>query len=305
MKILVMGGTGFIGRVLVNYLLNHGHEVVVGSSGRTVVNFKGNVKFVQFDRFNPVSIKEKISAFDYFDVVYDQLAFRVKDVKDLIRILSGRAGSYIITSSAAVYSHDEGVIQEDQFDPFKFEVDEKLSESSYSDGKRNVEAYIYQNADFRVSAARFPSIMGNGDSTLRFQDHLRRIEEGKCFWIPEKNGRRNYAWVDDAGRFLAWLGINGKKGSYNGASEEVFDIKSFLGLMGQAMGNRICFDSHSQEDRSRYYREDDFILSTEKANSEGFDFTKTEEWMNIEVRRYRENPGLIVNRQDYAESLFP
>lgn len=305
MKILVIGGTGFIGRALVNYLLNDGHEVVVGSSGRTAPSFTGNVNYVKFDRFNSVSLQEKISAFNYFDIVYDQLAFRVKDVKDLIGILSGRVGSYIFTSSAAVYSDKTGVIHEDQFDPYNFEVDEKLGESSYSDGKRNVEAYIYQNADFRVSAARFPSIIGNGDSTLRFQDHLRRIEKGKCFWIPEQNGRRNYTWVDDAGRFLAWLGINGKRGSYNGASREIFDIKSFLGLMGKAMGKGICFDSRSKEDRSRYYREDDFILSTEKANSEGFDFTKTEEWMNMEVRRYLENPDLIVNTQEYAESLFP
>jgi nucleoside-diphosphate-sugar epimerase len=285
--------------------LNGGHEVVVGSSGRTKTSFSGGVDFLTFDRFNPVSIDEQLSAFDYFDIVYDQLAFRVMDVKELINTLKGRTGSYIFTSSAAVYSEKSGLLHEDQFDPYTFEVDEKLSERSYSNGKRNVEAYIYQNADFKVAAARFPSIIGNGDSTLRFQDHLRRIKEGKQFWAPEKTGKRNYSWVDDAGRFLAWLGTNGKIGSYNGASSESFDIKSFLKLMGDAMGKTISFESESKEDKSRYYREEDFILSTEKANAEGFYFTKTEEWINQEIRSYLKDPDLKPNSQEYADSLFP
>jgi len=305
MKILVIGGTGFIGKVLVDYLLKDGHEVVIGSSGRTEPFFKGKVEFMRFDRFDNSSIKEKISTSGSFDIVYDQLAFRVKDVKDLIKILSGRTKSYVFISSAAVYSNGFGILNEDLFNPMDLEVNEKLSESSYSEGKRNVEAYVFQNADFRVSAARFPNIIGSEDSTLRFQDHLTRIADGKHFWVPEKTGKRNYAWVDDAGRFLAWLGLNGKKGPYNGASRESFSIKSFLELMGKTMGKTVLFDSNSKEDKSRYFREEDFILSTDKANSEGFKFSKTEEWMNTEVRRYMDNRDLKPNSQEYAESLFP
>ena len=135
-----MGGTGFIGRVPVRYLLNDGHEVFVASSGETNVSFAGEAKYLHFDRFNPLSVKESISNLDHFDAVYDQLAFRIKDVKELIDILAGKTDSYIFTSSAAVYSGKSGLLSEDQFDPFSYEYDDKESEKSYADGKRNVEA---------------------------------------------------------------------------------------------------------------------------------------------------------------------
>ena len=304
MRILVMGGTGFIGRVLVKYLLNGGHEVIVGSSGKTDVQFSGKINYIHFDRFNSLSVKEKLTALDRFDIVYDQLAFRVRDVKEIMGILNEKADRYVFTSSAAVYSPKIGILEEEMFDPYNFKIDEKLSERSYADGKRNVEAYVYQNAEFAVASARFPSILGNGDSTLRFQDHLKRIEEGKQFWAPEKTGKRNYTWVDDAGRFLSWIGTNKKNGPYNGASEQSFDIRSFLRLMGRCMGKTVSFESGSVSDKSRYYRDDDFILSTKKASDEGFTFTDTERGMDQEVKNYLKNPEMKANSQEYADSLF-
>jgi len=305
MKILVLGGTGFIGRVLVKYLLDDGHEVSIGSSGKTEVQFNGKIKYIHLDRFNSSSVLEKIRDMGHLDLVYDQLAYRVRDVKGIMEILNENTDRYVFTSSVAVYSDRSGILEEEIFDPYDFKIDEQLSEKSYADGKRNVEAYVFQNAEVAVASARFPSILGNGDSTLRFQDHLKRINEGKKFWAPETSGKRNYTWVDDAGRFLAWLGLTKKNGSYNGASSQNFDIRSFLCLMGSAMGKTVSFESENQQCKSRYYREEDFILSTKKASREGFTFTDTEKWMRQEVESYLMNPDRIPNSQEYADSLFP
>jgi len=305
MKIFVMGGTGFIGRVLVKYLLDGGHEVIIGSSGKTEVQFNGKIKYIHLDRFNPSSVVEKIKDLGHLDLVYDQLAYRVRDIKGIMNILNEKTDRYVLTSSAAVYSDRSGILEEEIFDPYDFKIDEQLSEKSYADGKRNVEAYVFQNAEVAVSTARFPSILGNGDSTLRFQDHLKRINECEQFWAPERSGKRNYTWVDDAGRFLAWLGLTKKNGSYNGASAQSFDIRSFLSLLGSAMGKTVSFESENQQCKSRYYREEDFILLTRKASREGFTFTDTEKWMRQEVESYLMNPDRIPNSQEYANSLFP
>ena len=305
MKILVIGGTGFLGRVLVRYLVENGNEVTVSSSGKRSTSILGVKECLIFDRFNPQSLVNSVSRLGHFDIVYDQLAFRIKDVKDLVKLLEGKTESYVFASSAAVYEGKSGILSEEDFDPYTYEYDERESEKTYAEGKRNVEAYVYQNAEFPVSSARFPSIFGNCDSTLRFQDHLKRIEEGKPFWAPGNSGRRNYAWVDDAGLFLAWLGTKKKLGPFNGASEEYFDIRSFLELIGHSMGKDVSFQSKSKLDKSRYYKEEDFILSTYKANKEGFRFAGTEEWLKMEVANYRLNPCPERSSQDYADSLFP
>ena len=80
---------------------------------------------------------------------------------------------------------------------------------------------------------------------------------------------------------------------------------SFLNLMGSSMGKTVSFESCFVSDKSRYYRDEDFILSTRKAYSEGFTFTDTKKWMRLEVESYINNLELKANSQEYADSLFP
>ncbi|WP_393971744.1 hypothetical protein OXIME_000326 [Oxyplasma meridianum] len=66
---------------MVKYLLDGGHEVIIGSSGKTEVEFNRNISYISQDRFHPLSVREKIGNLGYFDLVYDLLAYIVRDVK--------------------------------------------------------------------------------------------------------------------------------------------------------------------------------------------------------------------------------
>lgn len=305
MKVLVFGGTGFISRRLVDLLINDGADITMATSGRTPNPFGNDVEEVKVDRFDRMSLYKNLNSPPFFDVIYDMLGFRSRDVNDLMELFKNRVGRLVYTSSASVYRGLSGTFTESAFDPTKIKIETPGMESSYEEGKRNCELILFSRAPFPVAAARFPNVIGHDDSTLRFQDHLSRIKKGETFLVPRKSGRRNYVWVDDAGRFLFWLGKQGKTGAYNAASSEFMEVSKVISKLGEFIGVPAKIERTDEgKSNSAYYSENDYILSTNKAESEGFKFTKFEEWLKKEVSEYIEKDGKSYNSADYRASLF-
>lgn len=301
MRVLVLGGTGFMGRRLVDYLLRENCDVTIASSGKSRNPFEGDVASIVFDRFDIKSMADKLSSPPYFDVVFDQIGFGPDDVEKTVEIFRDRIGRYVYVSSAAVYSGMQGGRKESDFDPRKEELHGGSIETlGYSEGKRQAEAYLFQKAPFPVAAARFPVVIGHDDSTLRFQDHVNRVNAGESFVLAEKCGKRTYIWVDDAGRFLAWLGLQGKTGAYNAASPYSLDARELIGKIGKALGKEPVIEvSGNAGGNSSYCGSGDATLSVEKAQDEGFNFTGLDEWLPKEARLTLEKGGESPNSAEY------
>lgn len=305
MKVLVLGGTGFIGRRLVDSLLKENCDVTIATSGKSGNPFGEAVSLITFDRFDISSMADKLASPPYFDVVFDQIGFGPDDMKNSIDIFRGRTGIYVYTSSGSVYSGN-GVLREVDFDPRRHEIRHGgIGDLGYSEGKRSAEAYLFQKAPFPVAAARFPIVIGHDDSTLRFQNHVMRVNSGDAFSIPANCARRNYVWVDDAGRFLAWLGLSGKTGAYNAATPFPLSAADLVKQIGTVLGRNVSIDSASSgKGDSTYFNESDSILSVDKAESEGFTFTNFEEWFPLEVRKTLEKGGESPNSAEYFRKLL-
>jgi nucleoside-diphosphate-sugar epimerase len=99
MKLLVLGGTEFVGRAFVEEALTLGHDVTVFNRGTHEP--PAGVRALIGDRSSPGG--SAALAHGEWDVVVDTWSWAPSAVRDTARLLAGRAGHYVYVSSRSVY----------------------------------------------------------------------------------------------------------------------------------------------------------------------------------------------------------
>jgi nucleoside-diphosphate-sugar epimerase len=134
MRILIMGGTRFIGVYLTKILVEQGHEVVLFNRGNNPAPVAG-VTQIQGDRRDASQLKSKLAG-ESFDAIFDNNGRELSDTQPLVEIFNGRVKHFVYVSSAGVYlksqqmPHREG----DAVDP-----------KSRHKGKHHTEAYLAES----------------------------------------------------------------------------------------------------------------------------------------------------------------
>src|SRR5437667_12113110 len=102
MRILIIGGTNFMGPLVVHSLSEQGHEVTVFHRGQTRTDLPPGVKEIFGDRR---SLSEKAVELQRFapEVVLDMIPFTEQDALEVIRIFTGIAHRLVAISSQDVY----------------------------------------------------------------------------------------------------------------------------------------------------------------------------------------------------------
>jgi nucleoside-diphosphate-sugar epimerase len=106
-KALVLGGTGFVGRRLVEVLAAEGAAVTVLNRGRTAADLPAGVGRLVADRSDAASMRDALTGLQW-DAVFD-VSGVVKvaggaDAGDLADLLGGSVGRYVYVSSQSLYA---------------------------------------------------------------------------------------------------------------------------------------------------------------------------------------------------------
>lgn len=133
MRILIMGGTRFIGVYLTKMLVEQGHEVVLFNRGNRPHPVEGTLQ-IQGDRTDSEQLKEKLSK-EHFDVIFDNNGRELSDTQPLAEIFQDSVQHFVYMSSAGVYLPTDQLphIEGDPVDP-----------KSRHRGKHETEAYLSQ-----------------------------------------------------------------------------------------------------------------------------------------------------------------
>ncbi|MET8830996.1 NAD-dependent epimerase/dehydratase family protein [Streptomyces sp. NPDC004610] len=102
MRLLVLGGTEFAGRAVVEEALGRGWEVTVFHRGRHAP--PAGVRSLHGDRTAPGGLTALADAPGTWDAVVDTWSAAPRAVRDAARLLRGRAGRYAYVSSCSVYA---------------------------------------------------------------------------------------------------------------------------------------------------------------------------------------------------------
>ncbi|MGK7923348.1 MAG: NAD-dependent epimerase/dehydratase family protein, partial [Trichodesmium sp.] len=117
MRILIMGGTRFIGVYLTKILVEQGHEIVLFNRGNKPAPVSG-ITEIHGDRTDASQLKEKLAS-EKFDAVFDNNGRKLTDTKPLAEIFKGEVKHFIYMSSAGVYLKSDQMphIEGDATDP--------------------------------------------------------------------------------------------------------------------------------------------------------------------------------------------
>lgn len=176
LRILILGGTGFLGPHMVRYALGRGHTLTLFNRGRTNTHLFPNVERLIGDRSNDLKSLEGHT----WDVAIDNSSSDPRWTRDSAQLLKDSVGLYAFTSTRSTYA-DFSKIGLDESGPL-YEVD--LSQTDEADslgyGQRKVLCEKETNRAFpgRALIVRPPLIVGPGDRTDRFTYWPARIHRG-------------------------------------------------------------------------------------------------------------------------------
>ena len=204
MKILVIGGTRYMGRLVVQKLLERGDEVTVFSRGQTRPPWWDRVAHVLGDRTDPASFRDGLAGMT-FDAVLDTQAFRKEDVELASATFEGSVGRYVMVSTGSVYLDDKldfsthCPFKESDVDWSDLDYTYPPNEDAYGVGKRHCEKWLQENSALPYTIVRIPAVMGWDDPTERMWWWVQRALDGQGIVLPlEKQASFRTLYSDDA-----------------------------------------------------------------------------------------------------------
>ena len=259
MKILVIGGTGFIGPSTIAYLQTAGHRVTVFHRGKSAA--PEAVEEIKGDNH---SLGEHRATFERgkFDVVIDFILSSGKQAKELLRIFRGITDRVAAISSIDVYraigvlhGTEPGPLQEI---PLTEESQLRTQRNTYSpEGMRKmkefypwaddeydkipVEQAVLEDSDLCGTVLRLPMVYGPGDPLHRFHHMLRRMDDGREKIILPNDiaaWRTPRGFVDNVGAAIALAATSEKAAGrvYNICEPESFSEVEWAKKIGDIVG---------------------------------------------------------------------
>jgi nucleoside-diphosphate-sugar epimerase len=236
MRLLVLGGTRFVGRAVVNDALSRDWDVTVLNRGATAAPPAG-VTTLTADRTSYAELRD-VLADHTWDVVVDTWSGAPQVVRDAAGLLAARTKRYGYVSSRSVYTWPP----EPGGDESKPVVDgdPDAERTDYAADKRGGElAAIREYGEERTLLARAGLILGPYEDVGRLPWWLGRIARGGDVVAPGDPGR-GLQYVD-ARDLAAWLLDNlvrGTSGAVDTVSPPAFTtIRALLEACVEATGS--------------------------------------------------------------------
>ena len=255
MKILIIGGTYFLGKAFLEVCDGYGNEITVLNRGNRDVpgNEDGHIRVIHADRQNKESLARASAQFDPagYDCVVDFCAYEAGDVRKVLEALAmgkSTVRQYVFISTCDVYRRGTGTLL-DENAPLE-ERDFGGAEGAYICGKVALEKELRQcaeatgnDAEMRMhyTSVRPAFIYGPGNYAPREGLFFEWVSKAGQILFPEDaDGTFLMIYVKDLARCI--YACLGKERFYDCAVNlcgEKMDYQRFADALEEAVGQRI------------------------------------------------------------------
>ncbi len=329
MKILVIGGTGFIGTHVLRRLVGNGHNVAVFHRGQTETELLPSVQHIYGKRKD---LSTFLADFKRFapDVVLDLIPYVEQDALILMDTFCSMAKRIVAITSMDVYAaygrltgsengepeqmaFDEDAPLRSNFYPYR-EYAQSSDDLVYNYDKILVERVVMNDSKLPGTVLRLPKVYGCGDNQHRAFEYVKRMDDGRpAILLEERKAQwrwtRGYMENVAAAIVLAVMNEQSANRIYNVGEVDALTEAEWVRSIGRAAGwngqvfslPRDILPNHLAED---YDYRHDLAANTSRIREElGYaEPISREEALKQTVAWERDNPPKDIDPEkfDYA-----
>ncbi len=269
MDVLIIGGSRFVGPILVTKLLKRGHNVTVFNRGRIKSIYDDGVTFVKGDRNEGFGKLQNV----HFDLAIDMCAYFGKQTEKAVNEID--FDLFINFGTVAAYQKT-GV----------FPLNEENSPlgdwplwGSYNKGKVECENFL-ENSGIKFATLRPVYILGPKNYVDRERFIYSKIKNSTPITIPgDGEARVQFVFSKDVAESIALLTEKKATGAFNCANDEVITLKELVEKMGRIVGLKPILKFNPNSDGEKFnekefpFANENIFCSTEKIKKLGVKFT--------------------------------
>ena len=210
MRVLIIGGTSFIGPHVVRNLASGGHEITIFHRGEHEAELPSSVRHVHNAAagFPVLSFPEELVSWKP-DVVLHMVAMGEQDAEAVVRTFTGVAQRLVVLSSGDVYAaygvltgSESGTAQSEllgedsplrkNFYPYR-KMAKGPDDWLYGYDKILMERVVMSNSELPSTILRLPAVYGPGDTNHRLFSHLKRMDDDRPAVLLDEN-QAHWRW---------------------------------------------------------------------------------------------------------------
>ena len=238
LRLLILGGTGFIGPHQVRYALSRGHQLTLFNRGRSEPNLYAelydDVEKLVGDRNDDLRSLEGRE----WDVALDNSGYRPEQVRASAGLLKDAVGRYLFVSTQSVYT-SRAIVNQDESGAVGMTGVPEEEWKGYGPLKALCEKEGRAAFGDRFTVVRPTVIVGPGDRTDRFTYWLMRMDRGSDMLAPGTPDDP-VQWIDVRAltEFMIHLLEQDQGGVYNATGPvEPITFASLLEAMREVTGS--------------------------------------------------------------------
>jgi nucleoside-diphosphate-sugar epimerase len=300
-NILVIGGTRFFGKLLVQRLVLAGHHVTIATRGYAPDPFGARIERLRLDRRNETAMRAAFANARY-DVVFDQMCYSPADAAIAVRALGGKVGRYVMTSTIDVYrgllGKGAAALREQDLRVLAQPIDTrypwhdpKRAVESYVAGKLQAEAYLYRDGSLPLATVRLAHVLGGPeDFTSRLAYYVDLVRQGLPLRYSNPQGAVSFMEAQEAADFLVWVGAQDFTGAVNAASGGALSARELHARVARLLGEEAAVQHVAPANApgvlSPFDTAAPLVLDTSRAEGLGYRFSHTDEWLDDTIRQH-------------------